>query len=666
MKTIKIIILLLLVNVSEIISQSNTKDFNTEFEKAGKFFPDVKSLDGNELNEDAKFALPIYLNLLKVDSLNSNLHYRIGICYLNSRTLKSKAVPYLEHAVMSISPNYSKTSSTEKEAPLIAYNFLGDALHSKYEFGKAINAYKTFLLQNTNSNKQITDAVNRKIEMCNNAVQLVGKPINVKIENLGSVINSAFPDFSPIVSADESMMIFTSRRPGSTGGELSESENFFEDIYMSSQNNGLWSAAENIGLPVNTNDHESAVGIAVDGQQILIYKDDDGDGNIYSTLLRGDKWTPPIKLNSNINTKSWEPSAFISADGNTLYFTSNRPGGYGGRDIYKSTKTFDGDWGEAINLGYIINTPYDEDAPFIHPDGVTLFFSSNGHKTMGGFDIFSSVKSDRGIWSVPENVGYPINSPEDDIYYVVSPNKTNAYYSSFKDGGKGEKDNYLITFLDAPKCTPIVIYKGVVLDPYGNSVKDLEITVTDIASGEIVGKYHSNTKTGKYLFVLTPGRNYAICYSAEGYLFCSVNKDLINIKDYCEINEVMELPSITVGSKVVLNNIFFDFDKATLRQESNVELNKLLSFLNKYPKLVVEITGNTDSKGTDEYNQTLSQERAQAVVKYIIEKGIKAKRLKAKGYGASQPNAPNENKDGSDNPEGRQLNRRVELKIIGI
>jgi outer membrane protein OmpA-like peptidoglycan-associated protein len=683
MKIGRIALLLLVLNPLLGLSQAVTKDFESKFTKAEQFFPDITSmggnkldgnskrslkgaLGGNELDENSKFALPIYLDLRKSDSLNSNLNYRIGVCYLNSRTQKYKAIPYLQQAVLSISAKYNSASPSERHAPTMAYIFLGDAFHFNYQFNQAIEAYKTFLSDNTTKDKKLIEMVNRKIEICNTAKELVASPINVKIENLGSAINTSYADYSPIVSADEAMMIFTSRRPGSTGGKLTESDNFYEDIYMSTQNDSVWSAAENIGPPVNTDDHESAVGIAVDGQLILIYKDDNGDGNIYSTLLRGDKWTVPLKLNSNINTKYWEPSAFISADGNTLYFTSNRPGGYGGRDIYKSVKTFDGDWGEAINLGNTINTAYDEDAPFIHPDGVTLFFSSNGHKTMGGFDIFSSVSSGNNTWSEPVNVGYPINSPDDDIYYVVSPNKTHAYYSSFKEGGKGEKDNYLITFVDAPKCTPIVIYKGIVRDPYGKPVKNLEITVTDIATAEIVGKYHSNSKTGKYLFILTPGKNYSICYSADDYLFCSVNKNLIDVKDYCQINEEVELPSITIGSKITLNNIFFDFDKSTLRSESDVELNKLLNFLNKYPKMVIEIIGNTDSKGMDEYNNKLSLERAQAVVNYITNKGIKQERITAKGYGSSKPDAPNENKDGSDNPAGRQINRRVELKIIGI
>ena len=464
------------------------------------------------------------------------------------------------------------------------------------------------------------------------------------------------------------MIIFTSRRPGNVGDKTDEYGNYYENIYISEKKDNVWQKAENIGSPINTDGNEASVAFAPDGQQILIYRDDNGDGNLYSTSLSGDKWSKPVKLNENINTPYWETTGCISADGNTLYFASNRPGGYGGRDIYKSVKTIvDGDWGVPVNLGSTINTPYEDDAPFIHSDGITLYFSSNGHKTMGGFDVFSSIKTiNDTTWSEPVNIGYPINTTDDDIYFMVSPDKTHAYYSSFRDEGMGEKDNYMLTFIDTPKCSPIIIYQGEVRDAYGAVIKNVEITVTDITTNELVGQYQSNSITGKYLFILTPGRNYSICYSAEGFMFCSVNKDMLDAKNYCEINNVVQLPSITVGSKIVLNNIFFDFDKTTLRPESKAELEKLFNFLTKYSNLKVEISGHTDSKGDASYNNALSENRAKVVVNYLTDKGIKPERMVAKGYGATNPAAPNENKDGTDNPEGRQLNRRTELKIIGM
>jgi outer membrane protein OmpA-like peptidoglycan-associated protein len=657
MKT-KTLLFLLLINVSGLFAQ-NTNRFDTRFENAN-----AQYIAGNFFE-----ALPMYLELYRSDSSNANISYLVGDCYLRARSGKANAIRYLEKATMSISPDYKKNYSEEKNAPILAYKLLGDAYHIHSEFDKAIQSYETYksklISYKRKDNLNLKDA-NRKIEMCNTAKELIATPVNVKIENMGKALNSPYGDYSPVLTGDQSTMIFTSRRKESTGGQTYDGGRYYEDIYISNYTGTEWTVAQNIGTPINTDGNEATVGISPDGQEILIYKDDNGDGNIYSTTLNGDVWSTPLKLNSNINSKSWEPSAFISADGHTIYFSSDRPGGFGGRDIYVSQKTEKGDWGKAVNMGPLINTPYDEDAPFIHPDGITLFFSSNGHNTMGGFDVFySSLSEDETTWLTPVNVGYPINSPDDDIFYVVSTDKTKAYYSSFKEGGIGEKDNYVITFIDQKKA-PLTLLKGIVKEADGSVPKDVVITVTDNESGKIVGIYNANSKTGQYLFILTPGKNYNISYEAEGFLFYSENRQIEKKTNYYEIYKAIQLPPITIGSKVVLNNIFFDFDKATLRKTSNVELRNILRFLNKYPKLKIEIAGYTDSKGTDAYNLKLSEDRALAVVTYLTGKGINKERMVSKGYGETSPDAKNQNYDGTDNPEGRQLNRRVEMKIIGI
>jgi outer membrane protein OmpA-like peptidoglycan-associated protein len=345
---------------------------------------------------------------------------------------------------------------------------------------------------------------------------------------------------------------------------------------------------------------------------------------------------------------------------------SDRSGGFGGRDIYKSMKDENGEWGKAENLGATVNTEFEEDAPFIHPDGVTLFFSSNGHNTMGGFDIFYTTISDDGVmWNTPVNVGYPVNSTNDDVFYVVSPDKTKAYYSSFKEGGLGEKDNFMITFPDQTQ-TPLVVVKGKIIDSNNNVPKGIEITLTDNVTGKVLSVYRPNKLTGNYLFVLIPGKNYNISYEADGFMFYSENRIVAKKTNFYETYKSIQLPPIMVGSRMVLNNIFFDFDKSTLRQTSNVELKNIVRFLKKYPKINVEMDGYTDSKGTPEYNMTLSLERANAVINYITTNGIEKSRLSAKGFGESKPDASNLTWDGEDNPEGRQLNRRVEMKIVEI
>ena len=672
MKSINYIIILSLLTLSNLRAQVNTEKFENNFDKAEKMFSIIyqndESVTPNRTKNGYVEARMLFLELYKEDPANCNLAFKLGVCYQATRLEGKQAISYFEKATLSVSDNYKGSSHKERKAPLIAYKFLGDAYHLNYQFDKAIVAYQKFISlmsENKKTDKALLDETNRKIEMCKTGKLLVSTPVVIKIQNLGSTVNSGYADYSPVLSADQQTLFFTSRRPETKGGEKDVDGNYMEDIYMSTKTKTGWTKAENIGAPINTDFHDANVGISPDGQTILIYKDDMGDGNIYSTSLDGDKWSAPVKLNDNINTKNWEPSAFISADGNTLYFISNKPGGFGGRDLYVSKMTSEGDWGKAENMGANINTAYDEDAPFIHPDGVSLSFSSNGHNTMGGFDIFTSLLSEDGIWSQPINVGYPVNTTDDDAFYVVSPNNKTAYLSSFREGGLGEKDNYMITFPNR-KETPLTLIKGNVTDESGKPAKKVNIIVTDNTTGQVVGTYHANSKTGDFLFILTPGKNYNITYQAENHLFYSENIEIPKKSNYYELKRAISMNPIVVGSKITLNNIFFDFDKATLRPLSNVELKNLILLMKSNPNMKVEISGHTDSKGDDAYNQKLSEERAQAVVTHLIANGITADRMVAKGYGKTMPAVANKKSNGKDDPEGRQLNRRVELKITEI
>lgn len=683
MKTLSFHFCIFLLSGYSSIAQNNNEVFAKDFNRAEKIFSKVYQDGKDEAQTYSKggysAALPIFLRLYKLDSTNKNIAFKLGVCYLSSRKERALAIPYFLKAVTAVSYNYKGSSFKEKNAPLIAIKFLGDAYHLDYQFDKAIETYERFKTAMAEKNiaikatltekiiltdKVLIDETNRKIEMCKTAKVLMGKPVNVLIENLGNTLNSPYADYSPVLSADQTKLFFTSRRPETMGIQKDDDGNYMEDIFTAHKTETGWSSAENIGVPINTDWHEATVGISPDGQTILIYKDDLGDGNIYSTTLDGDVWSTPVKLNENINSKYWEPSAFISADGNSLYFTSNRPGGFGGRDLYVSKKAQNGDWGIAANMGARINTAFDEEAPFIHPDGVSFSFSSNGHSTMGGFDIFTSLLSDT-TWSEPVNVGYPINTTDDDIYYVVSPDSRTAYFTSFREGGFGEKDNYVATFLDR-KEAPLTLMKGDVLDELGKPAQHVNITVTDNETGNVVGVYHTNSKTGTFLFILTPDKNYNITYQAKDHLFYSENMEIPVQTNYYEIKRAVTLDPIVVGSKIILNNIFFDFDKATLRAESNVELMNLVLLMKSNPNLKVEIAGYTDNKGGDEYNKNLSEERAKAVVARLIASGISPNRMKAIGYGMTMPIASNSMADGTDNPEGRQLNRRVEFRITEI
>ncbi|MBL4655919.1 MAG: OmpA family protein [Bacteroidia bacterium] len=611
---------------------------------------DVRSLTGEARyffdNELYIQALPYYLEAEKKNPGDKEVNLNIGICYLNSNDLKKKALPFLDFAAKQgdISPD--------------VYYYLGRAMHINYEFDQAITSFNTFIEKvPEKGNEEFVKDAKRQIEMCENAKEFIDKPVNAIIENLGPEINSPYADYVPVISADESVLIFTSRRPGSTGNKkFIFDKKYYEDIYMSTKIDTVWGPPVNIGSPINTDKHDATVGLSADGQQLYVYR----LGDIYYCNLIGDQWSEPTKFASDVNTRMWEPSASISADGNVFYFSSDRKGGHGKRDIWRVKKLPDGEWSFAQNLGPEINTEYDEDGPFIHPSGKTIYFSSNGHKSMGGFDIFSSELTETGKWEEPVNIGYPVNTPDDDIYFVLSAEGKHGYFSSVREDSYGEKDIYMITFPEI--SIPLTVMRGFI---YGADKIPVgaKIVVTDNETGELVGIFKSNSATGKYIIILPPGRDYNFTVEGEGendYLFYSKNVNIPDQSEFKVIEDSILIKEIKVGAKTVLRNLFFDTDKSDLRPTSRVELDRIFRLLRDNQQIKVEISGHTDGVGSKKYNKRLSEKRANAVVEYLYERGVQKNRLTAKGYGKLQPIADNSTED------GRQQNRRTELKIIEI
>ena len=595
----------------------------------------------------------------------------IGDCYIYSSRSKNLAIEYLEKACKNMVEDmtffdYSDAKNTV--SPFSAMKQLGVAYRINYEFEKAItylNKYKGLW------GDKITDEekkdVEREIAMCKTGIKLVSNPVNIKITNLGTALNTEFPEYAPVITADEKTIIYTSRRGEGEQG-LADDYMYFEDIYISSKkDDDSWGEAVPISQNINTPGHEASIGLSVDGQQLLIYSSqEDRDGDIYLSTLDGDIWSVPVPF-SAVNSADAETHACFNVDGTTIYFTSNRPGGYGGFDLYKVTKLPNGEWSLPLNLGPSINTEYDETAPFMHPDGVTLFFSSNGHQTMGGYDIFeTTVDEESFTWKTPKNVGYPINTTTDDVFYVTSVDASRAYYASEKQGGEGEKDLYLITLVDKkPEEKALTVMTGIFSMGDDKEVPDdAQITVKDAESGEILGIYKPNSKTGKYLFILPPGKTYDVSYEVEGYLFKSENLIVPTSSSFDQIEKEINLAPVQANESVVMNNVFFKYDKDVIIDESLPDLEKMAKLLNKNKKITIEISGHTDSKGADDYNMRLSKQRAEAVKKYLIKNGVAENRIVAVGKGETMPIARNQNPDGSDNPEGRQLNRRIELKVL--
>src|ERR1035437_3237959 len=570
LKTFPALLFVIVISTVKLFGQTDAKEF--------------AEVDDLFLNDRFAVALPYYRNFLKNDSSNTNLNFKIGVCYLNSRSQKVKAIGYLEKAVGVASP-------------IVAYKFLGDAYHLAKKFDLAIASYDKFkkvFLADKPKDISILEEVNWKIEMCRFGKKLqeldtIRGNLNTnsyKDKNAIKNINFNYTDYTSAMSLDQSTMTFTFQRPDGIKKKLPEDGKYFEDIYIPVKTNLI--PAPKTVIDTTTNRNEASVATSVDGQIVLTYKDDKGDGNLYITRLTGNQWSSPEKLNKPVNTKGWESNEFISADGYTLYFTSNRAGGFGGKDIYVCKKLPDGEWGKATNLGPVINTPFDEEAPFIYSDGLTLFFSSNKNKQSCCFDIFSSTLSMDGTWTEPTKIGYPVKTVVDDIFYATTNHKE-ASSAAIKENVQDKKDTYLVTFIDQ-KGTPFTVLKGKVVYTDSEIQGYIKITVTDNETGEILSVYNSNYKTGDYLLTLPPGRKNNITYEADGYLFQSESMDISKKASYYEIQKIVQLSPVVPGSRVFLNNIFFDSDGTTLRSVSNVELNKLFLLLSMHPGMIVELS----------------------------------------------------------------------------
>lgn len=637
-----------------------------------------------------KEALPILFEANKFNPNNAQLNYRIGRCYLSSSVYKEECLPHFLKA-QKLNPNVSRD----------IHYYLGMGYQLTMDFDKAIAAYKIHQSVLTGKDPIEVEETQNRINECEMGKKLVAKPVRAFIDNFGNVVNSKYPEYGAIISADESVMMFTSRRNTTTGGGIAEGLNeYYEDIYITNKVGGKWTSPANMGTNVNSNEHDATVAVAPDAQSMIIYKDDKGDGNLYETKLVGSTWSKPVKMNKNINSKYHESSASYSNDAKTLYFVSNKPGGFGEHDIYYTKwDPIKKDWGEAVNIGPVINTKHNEESVVIHPDGKTLYFSSQGHETMGGYDIFmSKLQADGVTWGKPENIGYPINSVDDDVFFVINASGRRGYYSSFKADGYGEKDIYMITFLGPEKplqlsaednllaniaepvrekliekqvdaaTKRITILKGVVRDE--KTLKPLysDIELIDVEENKTLAKFESNETTGKYLVSLPSGKNYGLIVRADGYLFHSENFNIPETAAYQEVVKNIDLKRVEVGSKIVLKNIFYDYNKATLRDASKNELDRLIKLLVENPTLKIELSAHTDSRGGDKYNEDLSQRRAQSCVDYLIKGGIATDRLVSKGYGEQELIISDAEiaklKFEDEKEEAHQQNRRTEFKIL--
>ncbi|MBU0487378.1 MAG: OmpA family protein [Bacteroidetes bacterium] len=559
-----------------------------------------------------EMALGTYQELLAVNPDNGNLNFKVGFCLSKIFEKKFDAINYYEKAVPYISKNPDSESAQETKAPIETYFFLGELYQLDCQFDKALENFKKFRSFITIDNAEVMKMLNKKDQECNTGLVLLktkGKGEVFAIEAL----NTDYADHSPIFIGDESQIVFSSSRQGSTGGKIYEGYNFYDDIWISDNVNGEWQKPRNMGHEMNTIRHDAAVGISVDGLQLLVYVYDDRElGDIYiSKFVNGD-WSGPDPVKGGVNTRMNETDAAFSADGKYILFSSLRKDGFGGLDMYQADLMPDGSYWNVRNLGDVLNTPFDERSPYLHPDGKTLYFASNGPGSMGGFDIFQSNLVD-GKWSAPVNLGFPINSPDDDVFFMPTFDGVRAYYSSKKKGGKGDFDIYMVKFGERTAYASALI-SGNMFDKEGGLLMNPEIIIIDKNTGKEIRREKANSVTGKYVFSLDLGKNYEIVFKGDNYISHYTDIDLTDNKEYTEINHVIKGSPVNDGQTDFIYELCAGENSKAPGADFDRNLGYLAEDLAKNKNIVAEIAVDPENvEYTKKINEIMTKLTAQNV-----------------------------------------------------
>ena len=636
-----------------------------------------KILAMQEANTLFKQAIFYYLKAQDFNPNNSELNYKIGSSYLFTNQ-KEKAAYYL-----------TRVTDLTNDYPSDFLFFYAMALQLQGDYLQAVDQFEQFKVTAKNKVYERYQVLAKKYtKECQGANDIMRISNRIWVDNIA--LNTEFDDWSPCLSADGEFLIFTSNKPNEK--PANEFGIYDQDIYSSN----LDARKFQVILPVaelNTENNDVAGGLSYDGQRLLIFKEEHGNTDVFESKLNGLKWgIPSRKMGEKLrggNTDGNETFASFDPPDVKVYYITD--GGYSGnKNIYFSgvMNRERNLWGKGQSAGHEVNTKFQEGSVYIHPDGKTMYFSSQGHNTLGGYDIFVSYVDDLGHWGEPVNLGYPINTPYDDLFYSATASGRYAYIASNRAGGIGGLDIYKVTYWgsDKPMSTdvqdqliagiskpvsdntiskPIIVeeksltvFKGNVLDAITKKPVKAAIEIILNETGRVYTSFFSNSATGKFLLSLPAGNNYGISVSAEGYLFHSENFDLPKGDGFNSVIKDVELKNIKVGSNITLRNVFFDSGKWEVKDDSFPELARLVLLLNDVPNLKIEISGHTDNVGAKSFNELLSQRRADAVVDYLVENGVGIERLSAIGYGQNNP------VDSNDTPESRASNRRTEFEII--
>lgn len=643
------------------------------FAQPGKKFID----QGDKFYARQEFtkALAAYTEAEKLDPNDAKVQLKIGLTYLSSSP-KFQSLSHLERA-------YKINQQIDDDI----HYYLGMSNQLNFNFKKAQKHYELY----KERNKRMGPLCDHKIEECQRADSLMANAVSAIVKVMEWPVNSAFDDYGPMLNASEDKLIFTSARDSAFIDRRNKV--LFEEILISELKDGQWSAPQKISSNINNQFHDAASSLSRDGKTLIIYYGE-GSGDLYRSDFDGSEWSKPVNMGEFINgPASNETSGCFTPDGKKFYFASDRPGGYGGLDLYVAEINQFGEWNNAENLGPAINTLGDEDAPFLFNDS-TLYFGSDTHPGLGSYDIFKAERV-KGKWQKPVNLGYPINTAEYENFFHLSEDKKRGYYASVRQEGVGRTDLCMVTFIEpeipiveleneiadtAPDAEaeavndafvdPLIslqkdlgiatALKGKVIDATSSSPLRAQIVLINNANNTIIARVYSSSSTGEFTIDIPHGGNYGINTSVDGYLFNSMNFEVPTFSEYQEIDTHILMAKAETGSKVVLKNVFFDSGKSDLKKESLGELERIVSMLEKNQALRLQINGHTDSAGDDALNKALSLKRAQSVVAFLVSKGIEPSRLSAVGYGEERPLVSND-----DEMEGREINRRTEVEIVG-
>jgi len=638
------IILILLLFLGIFNSQAQNSDLSTDNKKAVKHYRNAEySFNKSDL-EASKESLN---EAVRKDPEFIEAWLFLGDVY-NEQNNYIEAINSYNHAI-DINPHYFP----------YAYYIIGNLEFKLGNYKTALDYYNSYLTSNNLTKEQINDA-RKKIKNAEIALNIINNPLDIDLVNIGKTINSTSDEYINFV--DEHMENLYLTRKESNPNYPIDGNPFKENFYFSSFIKNNWDSLVHFALPIKESLNIGGMNFSIDRRNIFFtgcsWPNSHGSCDLFKISHIGHSWGNPDNLGNTINSKYWDSQPILSSDGKVLYFASKRSGGFGGSDIWMSKMQEDGKWGTPVNMGDSINTAGNEMAPYIHADAKTLYFSSDTHAGLGGYDLFISRKNDKNIWSYAENLGSPINTNENEINIFISIDASKAWISSDREGGYGGFDIYEFDTDNSMKPKRTVYVKGIVIDQSNKKPLSAVIELTNLEKSESVIDLQSDPVNGNFFIPIYPGVDYAFNISKKGYLFYSENFNFKNTLIFNSIEKTFELVPIMKGNSIVLKNIFFDFDSDSLKTTSYPELGLLTDLLINNPGINIQINGHTDNVGNDQYNIDLSEKRAKSVYHYLIENEISPSRIHFKGYGASKPVETN------DTPEGRAANRRTEIEVL--